>query len=538
MIYLSKDLQLSIEQFIDFLDDKAPHLKISEQSAERLDETRSLIQYLLDQRIKVYGLTTGFADLRNTSILPHQAATLSSYLIRSHDAGIGAPLPNKVTLGAMAIRAHSLAKGYSGFSKEALEILVSMINHRIIPEIPCTGSLGASGDLAYLARLGRAMMGEEVPVSYQGKTTTAKKALQSASIPFFQPQAKEGLALTNGTPFMASMLAIAYTKEITCLENLMSLTGLFLNATSAVPTAFYESLQTVRLQTGQIHLAQHIKESLVDSPINFKEVQNDYSTRCLPQIYGPRFELIFEQRQKVERELNAVTDNPLIFRDEEISSDVDPAYILPFNGSRWAILSGGNFHGENLTAIADLIALSNAKIALTIERQITYLMNPFRNKQALPTYLIADAKEAGLRSGLMITQYTANALTHKIGLLGQPAGLSNITSANESEDIVSYGATACQKLLEQTDLLEQLLSIYLIATAQAYALKRPSLSSKNPLVEASFEAIQSVMDFPRTQEESFDQLYTQATRLLRGKTLIQESWIQKFNNIPFSPIEK
>jgi histidine ammonia-lyase len=517
MVTLSRDLELNINSFISMLDGS---ISLDTKVETRLDETRQFIQYLLDHKIKVYGLTTGFADLRNTSILPSQAADLSVNLIHSHDAGIGEPLPSDVTLGAMIIRAHSLAKGYSGFTCGALNTLIGMINARIIPLIPSTGSLGASGDLAYLSRLGRAMMGEDVPVTYQGEVTSAKVAMQRAGIPLFHPQAKEGLALTNGTPFMASMLALAYQKEESLLNSLLSLTGMFLNSVGAVDAAYYGSLQAVRGQTGQMQLAAHLKGFMEGSDlIDRVETQNDYCIRCLPQIYGPRFEMILEQKGKIEQELNAVTDNPLIFRDHEISLDIHPSRLFSFNDSTWAVLSGGNFHGENLTTIADLIGLSNGKIALTIERQITYLMNPFRNKNKLPSYLVCDQKNVGLNSGFMILQYTANALAHKICLLGQPSGLANITSANESEDVVSYGATACHRLLQQLTHLEELVALFLVAVSQSYAMRRNEAKSRNEKVEALFECIQKAIPLPRKSDEPFDQLYQAALNILKNQEI-------------------
>jgi len=467
--------------------------------------------------MRVYGLTTGFADLRNTAVDAEKAAELSRNMILSHDAGIGSPLSSEITLGAMYLRAHSLSKGYSGFSSESMSTLIEMINARIIPEVPSTGSLGASGDLAFLARLGRAMMGEPTPVTYQGKRMLAKEALQLAGIAPFQPKAKEGLALTNGTSFMASMLAIAYQKQTQFLENLVSITGLFLNASSAIDAAFYSMMHTARFQKGQMRVAKMLQPFL--PPANPEEVQNDYSIRCLPQILGPKLEIILEQREKIERELNAITDNPLIFRGDEITSDADPSRIIAFNGQDWIVVSGGNFHGETTGTIADTIAMANAKIALTMERQLTYLLNPFRNDGKLPIYLVADPKKAGFHSGFMITQYTGNALAHKISLLAHPASIYNMTSANESEDVVSYGATAAQKLLEQLGLMNELLAIHLVTTAQAYSLARKTKHAKNPLCEELFEKIQSKISFPQTEDESFEEKYTAAQNLLESGIL-------------------
>lgn len=485
--------------------------------AVRLDETRAFIDYLLAQKIQVYGLTTGFADLRNTAVDSDKAAFLSTNMIRSHDAGIGPTLSEEITFHAMCLRAHSLSKGYSGFSIPSLQTLIGMINARIVPEVPCTGSLGASGDLAFLARLGRAMMGDPVRVWHRGKTCLASEALQKEKIEKMVPRAKEGLALTNGTSFMAAMLAKAYLEEIQFLDNLIALVGLYLNAVNAVDAAYYEMMQTVRFQKGQIWIAEWLFPFLERGESH--EVQNDYSIRCLPQILGPKIELILEQRAKIENELNAITDNPLIFRGQEISKDVRSSKKIHFNGADWVVVSGGNFHGENLATIADSITLANAKIGLTLERQLTYALNPFRNQKQFPIYLVADPQKAGFHSGFMITQYTGNALAHKISLLAQPTSHMNITSANESEDVVSYGATSGQKWLEQMERLNELLAIHLITTAQTYALKRQKKETHHPLCEKIFGEILSEISFPRLQDESFEPLYQQALALLKSGRL-------------------
>ncbi len=518
---LCADYWISMEDFSGLLRQEY-EFTLDDALVSRLNETRKFIDHLLANRIKVYGLTTGFADLRNTAVDAEDAALLSKKMLLSHDAGIGAPLPSEITFGAMCLRAHSLSKGYSGFSVESLQTLIQMINARIIPEVPCTGSLGASGDLAFLSRLGRAMMGEATPVIYRGKRMTAAEALHLADIIPFNPKAKEGLALSNGTSFMASMLAAAYLKELQFLDNLFALLGLFIHTTAAVDAAFYQMMQTVRYQNGQTRVAEVLRPYL--SKADTGEVQNDYSIRCLPQILGPKIELILEQREKVERELNAITDNPLIFRGSELSPDVDPSRKIPFQGIDWAVVSGGNFHGETSATIADAIAIANAKIAWTIERQLTYLLNPFRNKNRFPVYLVADPKKAGFLSGYMITQYTGNALAHKIALLANPASIFNMTSANESEDVVSYGATAAHKLLDQMTLMNELLAIHLLTTSQAYSLSRKKQQVKNPLCEEIFEKIQSKISCPQTDDESFEERYAEALSLLESGVLRNPAW--------------
>lgn len=514
--------QLSIEDFENIVF-YGHNVGVNDNTLKRLDETRSFVDYLLANNIKVYGLTTGFADLRNRSVSPSQAAELSANIIQSHDAGIGAPLSPDIVLGAMVLRANSLSKGYSAFTKEGMNTLIGMINSRIIPVVPSTGSLGASGDLALLARLGRAMQGDCVAVHYNGNILSAKEALEIAGIPIFNPKAKEGLALTNGTSFMASMILIALLKEIHELENIIAEQYLFLNSICAIDAAFNDSIQNVRQQHGQSIIAAILRKGFENSPfINFTGVQNDYCIRCLPQILGPKLEVLMAKMPIACREINAVTDNPLIFRDKEISNGVDANRCFDFNNQRWTVLSGGNFHGEYLADIADTLAFANAKIAITLERQLTYLLNPGRNKNLLPIYLISDRDNIGLLSGYMIPQYTANALTQQICHKALPDSIFNFTSGNEAEDVVSYGSTAAQKLLSQLDLIHQLNSIYLTTAAQAYAIMRQELIKKgvnipeNILCERLFKLVQehSQDQFPSYKDHSFEQRFAEMGNLL------------------------
>ncbi len=521
-IELSRETPFGLIEFYEvvFLRRK---VTLSARAKERLLETRGFVDYLLQQQKPVYGLTTGFADLRKCPVSADHATQLSINILRSHDAGIGKPLDPEVVLGAMLLAAHSLSMGYSAFKLESLQTLIGMINHRILPEIPSSGSLGASGDLAFLARLGRAMCGEEVAVTYDGKSLSAGDALIKAGIAPFRPGAKEGLALTNGTAFMTSMLAIGYIKEIHQLENILALETLFLNTVSAVDAAYYESLHHVRGQEGQKLVAKILSTSFKDSPfIDRQGIQNDYSTRCLPQIFGPKIEAILSCYPPLRREMNAVTDNPLLFKDEEISRDVEPDRILSHNGSKWMVVSGGNFHGEYLTTIADTIATANVKIALTMERQMTFLMNPWRNDQILPPYLIADPKNTGLLSGFMIVQYTANALAQKISALGQPTSIYNLTSANESEDVVSYGATAAEKLLQQQELLQELTTLFCTAILQAYAIQRNKSSPPPHLIsERLFAFLQKGhrVKFPLEKDLPFSEIYEITQQSLLQDTL-------------------
>jgi histidine ammonia-lyase len=371
-------------------------------------------------------------------------------------------------------------------------------------------------------------MGDDVPVWYKNKTISAKKALQTAKIQPFKPTAKEGLAVTNGTSFIISMLSIAYFRELNALENILALQGLFLNAAGTTSIAFNASIHQVRDHFGQVLVADILSKHFRNTPFSDSfRTQDDYCIRCLPQLFGPKIEIIFEQFSKIETELNAVTDNPLFFKTKDISPDVDPKNIWQLGQESWTVLSGGNFHGECLTTIADTICAANVKIAYTLERQITYMLNPLRNRNHLPTYLIPETEQTGLLSGYMITQYTANALTQKIAQLGVPTTIFNITSGNESEDIVSYGTTAAERLLEQLQYLHELVAIYLVVSMQAYAISRTICTSagkdipRTLIAEQIFEAIQNITKerYPTSGDENFNERYTEAMKVLNSGIL-------------------
>jgi histidine ammonia-lyase len=501
-------------------------LVLGEKAKARLEETRKFIDYALEKNLKIYGLTTGFADLRDKVVSPEDAGQLSINIIRSHDAGIGEPIERSIVRGAMILRANALSKGNSGFQEKSLQTLIGMINHDIIPEIGSFGSLGASGDLAPLARLGRAMQGDDVEVFYRGEKMMAGEALSRAQIKPFVPSAKEGLALTNGTSFMASMGAIGYLRQLHLFENMISLVTLYANCMEAVDAAFSKSIQNVRHQAGQTLVADILRILFEDSPfIDKKGIQDDYSLRCLPQIIGAKLEPFLNLKKVIFNELDAVTDNPLIFKNEEISSDVPEGRRIPFGGDEWSVLSGGNFHGETLATALDTLRALNSKLALTLERHMTVLNNPSRNKNKFPAYLIGDEKNVGLLSGFMIPQYTGNGIAQKICDLADPVTKYNMTSGNESEDIVSYGYSSGLKWLEQLKAFENLIVVYTTMVAQAYSLKRDSFETpldQSLLSERLFSHIQKATAFPMNGDRPFDQVFKTLKALLATNVLREE----------------
>lgn len=501
-------------------------VELNAADEQRLNDARIFVNHLLDNDIRVYSITTGFGDLRDKPVSKQHTDELSYNIIMSHDAGIGEPIPQHITKGAMLLCANSLSKGYSGIKVSSLTTLIAMINENIIPIIPSSGSLGASGDLAFLARLGRAMQGHDVAVWHNGIVTTAEKALSEANIALFKPTAKEGLALTNGTSFMLSELLINYMRQISCFENIFASLALYLNATSSPSIAFASSVHNARNQKGQSLVASILHSFMDQSPFYCKEhIQADYSQRCLPQILGAKIDLLYEQKSRIFNEINAVTDNPLIFRDDEITPDIKAEHIFHLNDARWTVISSGNFHGEVLASTADILRLINAKVALTLERQLNFLSNSWRNKGLFNEHLVYDANKLGLHSGYMIPVYTVNALTQKICYLAQPVTNFNISSSNEVEDVVSYGASSVELLSKSLDYMDQLTAVYLSITAQAYAIAREAITNIDPnlISERIFATIQDAFQegfkYPTKEEISFSDRYNVIADLLASSAL-------------------
>lgn len=539
-VTLDRHTEMTIEAFHSIVYGGA-WLSVGETVQARLTETRDFIDYLLDQfqkaspenkkQFEAYGINTGFADLRDKPISPEQAGTLSTNIIRSHDAGIGDALPLDVVLGAMVLRANTLAKGYSGFQLHNLQTLVDMINHRIIPVVPRYGSLGASGDLAYLARIGGAMLGDaDVEVWYSGHVMSAGEALEKAGISPMVPGAKEGLALTNGTPFMASMITIAYLNMLQHWENTLADQVLFLNCIQAIDAAFYDCIHDVRQQEGQSVIARFLYAHIKDSPlINRTGIQNDYSIRCIPQILGPKIDEFRQKKREIEAELNAVTDNPLIFKEGEFGDYVTPSRKIRFRDQDWIVVSGGNFYGGYSAHPADVFSFCNAEMVNMAERQHTYLLNPKRNAKTLNSYLVANEAEVGLKSGHMIVQYTHNALVTQMTYLASPISTLKIDSGNHCEDIVSQGALAGIKLLEQLELIGHQNTLKFVSAMQAYSIARahcPDVQANAALTSEQLYAyaIKSTgLTFPYTEDRNFSERYARieaSTRTMGYRAII------------------
>ena len=424
-------------------------------AASRMGESRAVIDRLVAEGATVYGVTTGFGDLADVRIEPSQTAELQRNLVRSHAAGVGDPLPDEVVRAMLVLRANTLAVGLSGVRVELAELLVDMLNAAVHPVVPSRGSLGASGDLAPLAHLALVVIGEgEATVDGAGPGSGAE-ALGRAGLAPLELHAKEGLALLNGTQLMAGIGALAHHDALRLALTADVVGAMSLEAMLGTGAAFAEELVGARPHPGQVASARHLRALLADSEIGASHAESDhrvqdaYSLRCMPQVHGAARDALAELSRVLTVEMNAATDNPLVFPTGEV-------------------ISGGNFHGEPLALALDYATLAVAELAGISERRTARLVDA--HLSGLPAFL---AERPGVESGLMIAHYTAAALVNELQTLAHPSSVDTIPTSANQEDHVSMGATSALHLREAIDRAEQVLAIEALCAAQGLDFRRP-----------------------------------------------------------------
>ncbi len=450
----------------------------SEQALELSSEAEAAIlkcRAYLDKKIEtqtepIYGINTGFGSLYNISIEGHDLAALQENLVRSHACGTGEEVPTEIVRLMLLLKIQSLSYGHSGISLEVVQLLQAFYNNNILPIVYQQGSLGASGDLAPLAHVSLALLGEG-DVTYLGKRTTAQKALKEAKLKPIALQSKEGLALLNGTQFMAAYAAHNLYKahKLSYLADLISCISL--DGYDGRIEPFDPLIHLARPHKGQIQTAERVRDFLEGSAIVARakqHVQDPYSFRCIPQVHGASKEAFAYATGVLTAEINSVTDNPTIFPDAD------------------KIISGGNFHGQNLAITADTLAIAAAELASISERRTYLLLGGNRN---LPPFLVA---RPGLNSGLMIAQYTAASIVSQNKQLCTPASIDSIVSSNGQEDHVSMGANAATKAYKVIDNLETVLAIELIAASQALYFREEKTS---PFLQDFVDNFREVVPF-------------------------------------------
>jgi histidine ammonia-lyase len=429
---------------------------IAEKTYRRIRDSRAVVEGLVARGETAYGINTGFGKLSDVRIDPGQLEALQRNLVRSHACGIGEPLPEDEVRAMLLLRANVLAKGLSGVRPVVADTLVAMLNQGIHPVIPARGSVGASGDLAPLAHLALALIGEG-EVFFAFERVPAATALKRVGVEPLTLAAKEGLALLNGTQAMAGVGGLAVERALRVVE-LFDLAGaMSLEALLGTPDAFDARIHDARPHAGQVAAAKHLRDLLADSEIRESHrhgdprVQDAYCLRCMPQVHGAVRGALTHVRDVIEVEAGSATDNPLIFAE----------------GSE--ILSGGNFHGAPLAFALDYAAITLTDLMSISERRIDRLINPDIN-EGLPAFL---SRDAGVSSGLMIAHVTAAALLSEAKVLSHPSSVDSVPTSGGKEDHVSMGMTGALKLRQVVSNAEHVLAIELISAAQGLEYRLP-----------------------------------------------------------------
>jgi histidine ammonia-lyase len=431
---------------------------------ERIAAARAVVEGALADGRAVYGVTTGFGQLSDVRIPADDAAQLQLNLIRSHAVGSGAPLEEEVVRGMLLALAASLSRGHSGARPEVVELLLALIERGVTPVVPSRGSVGSSGDLAPLAHVGLVLVGEGA-ATVDGRRLPGADALAHAGLRPIALAPKEGLAIVNGTHLMSAVGALAVRDAQRLLAAATVAAALSLEAFKGSTVPFDARLQSVRPHPGQHRVAARLRELLDGSPVvashaDCGRVQDPYTLRCVPQVLGAVADAVDYVAGAVERELEAVTDNPLVFPDDD------------------EILSGGNFHGQPLSLPLDHLALALTELASFSERRTYALLSP--SYAGLPPFL---TPHPGLSSGLMIAQYAAAALVNECHTLAHPAGASSIPTCAGQEDFNAMGAWAALKARVVVEHCAHVVATELVCACQGLEFHRP-LESTAPLEQA------------------------------------------------------
>jgi histidine ammonia-lyase len=493
--------RLTVEDVVRVAGRKDIRVALAPEAIAAINRSRALIDRFVERREVVYGVTTGFGNFKKVHINPEQTAELQRNLIMSHAVGVGKPLAEREVRAMMLIRLNSLVRGHSGIRQETAEVLMALLNAGIYPYVPEQGSVGASGDLAPLAHVALVVMGDGE--AWDGdRWTPARPALDAAGITPAVLMAKEGLALTNGTAFMAAIQSWNCFRALNLVRVADIVGCLTLEACMGSVVPAQERVAAVRPHPGHAAAAENIRtltaqSAIIKSHEGCDRVQDSYSLRCMPQVHGAVRDALDHCRAVLDRELNAATDNPLIFPDDG------------------EVVSAGNFHGEPLALTGDYLAIAMAEVADISERRIAKTVDNATN-EGLPAFLIPP-EQAGLSSGFMIPQYTAAALVSENNSLAHPASVDSIPTSANQEDHVSMGSIAVRKCRDIITNAERVLAIELLTAAQALDFRSPH----NPGVgtKVAFDLLRSRVPFLERDRVLYRDMEV-ATELVRSGALV------------------
>jgi histidine ammonia-lyase len=455
---------------------------ISPSARPRIAASRKVIEQIVAQDAVVYGVNTGFGKLSDVRVPKDELRQLQLNLVRSHACGIGEPMSEPEVRAMMLLRANVLTLGFSGIRWEVIELLCQMLNHRVHAVVPEKGSVGASGDLAPLAHLALSVIGEG-EVFFEGQRLPTAEALRRAKLKPVELEAKEGLALLNGTQAMHAVggLALLRAKRLARVADVSG--AMSLEALKGTPVAFDPRLQDARPHPGQKAAAEHLLSLMEDSEIRQSHltddprVQDAYSLRCMPQVHGAARDTLAHCEDVLLIESASATDNPLVFADSD------------------EVISGGNFHGAPLAFGFDYAAIAITDLMSISERRIDRLVNPDKS-EGLPAFL---AQRPGVESGFMIAHVAAASLVNEARVLAHPASVDNITTSGGKEDHVSMGMTSALKLRSIVNLAENLLAIELLAAAEGLEHRRPLKAGRG--VERAFATVRNFAE-PLTHDRA------------------------------------
>ena len=507
---------LQIDEVVAVAHQETSVAPLSPTVKERMQASQTWVEETVQTgQTVIYGVNTGFGPLATTQIDPDETRRLSRNIILNCACGVGPPLPKEVVRAMMVIRANTLAKGVSGVRIELVETLIEMLNQGVTPIVPSKGSLGASGDLAPLAHIALVMTrgqdGSESESSgsawFQGQALPGSEAMAQAGIPRLIPQAKEGLALTNGTTMMVAAGVMGLSQAFNLLQHAEIAAGMSMEALLGLSQAYHPALHNSNGQPGQIRTASNLRALLAHSQLidsDPERVQDAYCLRCTPQVLGPARDLLDFLKTRFTQAINAATDNPLIFEQGDGS------------GGRRAV-SGGNFHGAGPAMWLDFLSIAMAEVGSISERRVFRMLTPELNA-GLPAMLVPTS---GLDSGLMVPQYTAAALVSDNKTLAHPDSVDSIPSSANQEDHVSMGANAARHCLEILENLHHILAIEFLTAAQAIDQRPDGPARLAPAIAAAYGRIRArvpTLEHDRVLAGDIASLVT----MIRSRSLVTE----------------
>ncbi|MCD7877742.1 MAG: histidine ammonia-lyase [Cloacibacillus porcorum] len=477
---------------------KGYKVEIAPAAKEQIKECAASVSEWVKEGRVVYGITTGFGDLASVVIPRDKGRQLQENLLLSHACGYGEPYPEDVVRAIMLLRINTLTRGFSGISLETLQQMVDYLNLGIHPVVPTQGSVGASGDLCPLSHVAISLIGHG-EVVYKGQKMSASEALAKVGMKPVELQPKEGLALNNGTTVMNAVAALCIVDAMNMMKNADVAASMSAEALHAVPYAFDRRTHDLRPQVGQGVVAENIRRLIEGSEIieAFKKdrVQDAYSLRCLPQVHGASRDAIGYVKEKVEIEINSVTDNPIIFH-----KDGDA-------------ISGGNFHGQPMAMAMDFFGIAAAELASISERRVARLVD--HKLSDLPPFLVSDS---GVNSGFMIPQYTAAAIVSENKVLAHPSVVDSIPTSANQEDHVSMGGYSARKGRQILDNTNRVIAVEMVNAAQGMDFRAPLKPGKGS--GAAFKEFRKHVPFYE-KDQFMQPLFLKSLELVENGTVVK-----------------